>query len=188
MDIKIILTIFTSMIAMGLCPGLVNETFARVNVANTEKLVLPDKVGDQPVSELLTFELLPSQLAPDETTESLLSKVADNSLTLYWRKSPLRYSAAGQAVEKAEKKLNVEAVYQDSHQISHHFNFKVLAVQALAKFQYTGWVNAALNYDLKAARAAAEVSEPISEKNDLVLTHEVSNADQKSAVSLLWKW
>jgi hypothetical protein len=188
MVLKVILTVFTVFMTMGLCPGLANMACARVNVTKTKKLVLPDKVGDQPMSDLLTFEVLPQQIAADETSQSFFSKVADNSLNLYWRNSPLRHSAAGKAVEKAEKKLNVEAVYQDSHQISHRFNFKVLAVQALAKIQYTGWVNAALNYDLKDARAAAEVSEPLSDKNDLVLTHEVSNTEQKSAVSLQWKW
>lgn len=173
---------------MSLCANYDCSALARVNIDKTQKLELPPKTGDDSMTEMLTAEILPERIAADETSSSFLTKMADNSLALYWRNSPLRYSAAGKAVEKAEKKLNLETVYQDTHQVSHRFNFKVLAIQALAKIQYTGWVNAALNYDLKAARAAAEVTEALSDRNDLVLRHEVSNTEQKSAVSLQWKW
>lgn len=161
---------------------------AEVNIAKTKKLVLPEKAGAESMSDIFAGEILPERISADETSQSFLTKVADNSLSLYWKNSPLRHSAAGKAVEATEKKLNVEATYQDENKVNHRFNFKVLAIQALAKIQYTGWVNAALNYDLKAARAAAEVSEALSEKNDLVLSHEMSNSEQKSAVSLKWKW
>lgn len=188
MVIKGILTSFIMFLAMSFCSGWFCKASARVNVAKTKKLELPAKTGDDTMADLLSVEILPDKIADGETTNSFLTKMADNSLSLAWKNSPLRYSAAGKAVETAEKKLNVEAVYQDAHQVSHKFNFKVLAIQALAKIQYTGWVNAALNYDLKAARAAAEVSEALSERNDLVLRHEVSNTEQTSAVSLQWKW
>lgn len=184
MIIKAILTVFTVFLSLSL--GSLAQ--AKVNVAKTKKLELPAKAGAESMAYLFTVEILPDQVAPDETTKSMLTKMADNGLSLYWKNSPLRHSAAGKAVETAEKKLNVEAVYQDDNKVSHRFNFKVLAIQALAKFQYTGWVNAALNYDLKAARAEAEVTEALSDKNDLVLSHEMSNTEQKSAVSLKWKW
>lgn len=184
MVMKLVLTVLTVFATMSL--GSLAQ--AKVNLAKTKKLELPAKTGAESMTDIFTVEILPDKVVPGETTQSFLTKMADNSLALYWRNSPLRYSQAGKAVEAAEKKLNVEAVYQDDNQISHRFNFKVLAIQALAKIQYTGWVNAALNYDLKAARAAAEVTEQLSDKNDLVLSHEVSSTEQKSAVSLKWKW
>jgi hypothetical protein len=161
---------------------------AKVNVRKTKRLTLPEKTEAKSLTDLLTVDILPASLAENATSDSLLAKVADNSLALYWRNSPLRYSATGKAIETAEKKLNVQATYRDQNHVDHKFNFKVLALQALAKIQYTGWVNAALNYDLKAARAAAEVIEPLSDKKDLVLSHEVGSGEQKSAVSLKWKW
>lgn len=184
MVVRLILTVFTmfSVLSLGCLAS------AEVNIAKTKKLVLPDKAGAESLSDVLATEILPTKLAADETTQSFLTKMADNSLSLYWKHSPLRHSPAGKAVESAEKKLNVEASYQDENKVNHKFNFKVLAIQALAKIQYTGWVNAALNYDLKAARAAAEVTESLSDKNDLVLSHEMTDSEQKSAVSLKWKW
>ncbi len=184
MVVRFVLTLFTmfSVLSLG------SLASAKVNVANTKKLVLPAKAGAESLSDVFAGEILPERISADETSQSFLTKVADNSLSLYWKHSPLRHSTAGKAVESAEKKLNVEASFKDENQVDHRFNFKVLAIQALAKIQYTGWVNAALNYDLKAARAAAEVSEALSDKNDLVLSHEMSNHEQKSAVSLKWKW
>ena len=184
MVLRIILTALTILSVSGIG----SLASAKVNIEHTKRLVLPAKVGAESISDTFATEILPNKLAADETSESFLSKVADNSLTLYWKHSPLRHSPAGKAVETAEKKLNVEASYKDENNIDHKINFKVLAMQALAKIQYTGWVNAALNYDLKAARAAAEVSEALSEKSDIVLSHEVSKLDQKSGVSLKWKW
>lgn len=161
---------------------------AKVNVRKTKRLTLPEKTEAKSLSDMLTVDILPESISEGETSESFLTKVADNSLALYWKNSPIRYTPAGKAVETAEKKLNVQASYRDQNQVDHKFNFKVLALQALAKIQYTGWVNAALNYDLKAARAAAEVTEPLSGKKDLVLSHEVGVGESKSAVSLKWKW
>ncbi|AZZ37940.1 hypothetical protein CIK05_14390 [Bdellovibrio sp. qaytius] len=184
MVVRFILTVFTMLSILGLG----SLASAEVNIAETKRLELPAKVGAESLTETFGTEVLPNKLAADETSQTFLSKVADNSLNLYWKHSPLRYTTAGQAVETAEKKLNVEASYKDDSNIDHHFNFKVLAMQALAKIQYTGWVNAALNYDLKAARAAAEVTEALSDKSDIVLSHEVSKYDHKSGVSLKWKW
>lgn len=184
MLVKLILNVLTIFSVLGLG----SLASAKVNVQHTKRLVLPAKVGSDSLADVLTTDILPNKLAADETSSSFLTKVADNSISHYWKHSPLRHSPAGKAVESAEKKLNVEASYKDEDNIDHRFNFKVMAMQALAKIQYTGWVNAALNYDLKDARAAAEVSEALSDKNDLVLSHEISNAEQKSAVSLSWKW
>lgn len=188
MVFSMMLRVFLTLFMMFSIAGFGSVAFAKVNVKKTQRLVLPEKTGDQSIANILAVEILPTQVAADETSQSFLTKVADNSLSYYWKNSPLRHSAAGKAVETAEKKLNVEAVYQDENNINHRFNFKVLAIQALAKIQYTGWVNAALNYDLKSARAAAEVVEPLSDKKDLILSHEIAKGEQKSAVSLQWKW
>ena len=184
MVVRFVLTVFTMFSILGL--GL--NASAEVNIAETKRLELPDKVGAESLTEAFGTEVLPSSLASGETSQTFLTKVADNSINLYWKHSPLRYTTAGKAVETAEKKLNVEATYKDNNNVDHRINFKVLAMQALAKIQYTGWVNAALNYDLKAARAAAEVSEALSDKTSIVLSHEVSKIDHKSGLSLNWKW
>lgn len=168
--------------------GLGSLASAKVNVEQTKQLVLPDAVGDESLTETYAVKILPSRIASDETSGSFLTKMADNSISLYWKHSPLRHTSAGKAVETAEKKLNVEASYKDDNNVDHKFNFKVLAMQALAKIQYTGWVNAALNYDMKAASTAAEISEALSERSDLVISHEISKLDQKSGLSLQWNW
>lgn len=161
---------------------------AKINIKKTKRLVMPAKIQYQPLAEVLTPEIIPSDIKEGDSGEVVLTKMADKGLAMYWNNSPMRHSSAGRAVEAAEKKLNLQAEYRDENKVQHKINFKVMAVQALAKIQYTGWVNAALNYDLKAARAEAEVSEPLSDKKDLVLSHEVKSGEQKSAVSLKWKW
>ena len=61
-------------------------------------------------------------------------------------------------------------------------------MQALTKLEYKGWVNAAVNYDARAAKTEAEVSEKIFNKQDLVISHAISREENKSQVALRWNW
>lgn len=161
---------------------------AKVDIQKTKRLYMPDKKEDVLISEAFTLKVQPKQIAPDESSKKVLSKMVDNSLSYYWENSQLRYSPVGKTAEAVEKKVNLEANYKDENNIEHKVSFKVLAMQALAKIEYKGWVNAFLNYDMKSARAEAALVEALSSKNDLVLSHAVTHSEQKSELSLRWKW
>ncbi len=106
---------------------------------------------------------------------------------MWWDTSPIRTTAVGRAAEKVEKNMRTEVSYK-TNRVEHKISFKVLAVQALAKLEYKGWVNAAINYDARTAKTEAEVSEKISAKQDLVVSHAFMPTGNKSQVAWRWNW
>jgi hypothetical protein len=74
------------------------------------------------------------------------------------------------------------------HKTEHKITVKLLAMQALAKVEYKGWVRAGLNYDAKAAKTEAELLEALSENKDLVVSQSFTATENKSQVSLRWNW
>lgn len=164
------------------------STWAQVDHVYSKRLFLPEKNLGTSFGDYLTYSILPSKLESGENSAVLLSKIADNSLSLVWNNSPLRYSPVGKTAETVEKKVNVEAHFKDEEQVEHKFNLKLLAIQSLAKIEYKGWMSAALNYDIRQARSEAELIESLSNNKDLILSHSIKKDENKSAVSLRWKW
>ncbi|MNL73456.1 hypothetical protein D3C87_1989180 [compost metagenome] len=72
--------------------------------------------------------------------------------------------------------------------MKHKFSFRVEAFQALAKFEYTGWMKAAVNYDAKAAQTNIQFSEKVFANKDLTLTHKASSKEALSMVGLGWNF
>ena len=109
---------------------------------------------------------------------------------MWWEKSPVKNSGIGQAADKIDKSLKTELNLGLSadKKTEHKISVKLLAMQALAKIEYKGWVRAGLNYDARAAKTEAAVTETISENNDLIVSHTIQSGENNSQVSLLWNW
>ncbi len=164
------------------------NVMAKVDILNSKVLVMPEKIMDQVFTDYLTVEVLPNSITPGEKADVILSKVADNGLSLYWAKSPLRESKVGRAAASVEKKLNFDAQYEDQQKIKHKFNLKFLAIQSLAKLEYMGWVKATINYDVKAEQSEAEVVDQLSPYNEMIISHSINNLEQTSKISMRWQW
>lgn len=167
---------------------LSSHSWAEDYVRPVKKLEMPPKKESVFDVQHFSTKILPTALTPGETSDSFVTKVADNSLALYWEESPLRQTSVGRVAESAEKKMKLEVDIKDQENTDHKFSFKVLAIQTLAKFEYTGWVKAAFNYDFKAAKTEAEIIESISKNQDLVLSQSKTSDDTSSKVSLRWQW
>lgn len=165
-----------------------SHCWAQTYVRPTKKLVMPEKKESTFDVQYFSNKVLPPALASDETSDSLITKIADNSIALYWQESPLRNTSVGRAAETAEKKMKVEVDLKDQNNIDHKFSFKVLALQTLAKIEYSGWVKAAFNYDLRTAATEAEIIESLSGAKDLVLSQSTTNTESNSKISLRWNW
>ena len=166
------------------------KCYSKVNIKKTKRLVMPTDISTPLMTAETTQKIAPKVIAPNESGESVISKIADNSFGLWWETTPMRYTTVGQAANKVEKKMKAEVTFKDNsvQKTEHKITFKVLAMQALAKVEYKGWIKAALNYDAKSSKAEAEVSEKVFSKQDLVLSHAVTPGESKSQVSLRFDW
>ncbi len=163
--------------------------WCKINMKKTRRLVMPADITTPLMSAETSDKIQPKSLAPHDSAESIVSKIADNSLSLWWDTSPARNTQVGRAAEKVEKNLRTEVSFKDkASRTEHKISFKVLAMQAVAKLEYKGWVNAAINYDARADKTEAEVSEKMFTKQDLVLSHAITKAENKSQVAWRWNW
>ncbi len=169
------------MIASTFCWG-------RVDLKTTKVLSLPTEMSSSLITEEEKNKIIPSTISAYESAVDVLSKMADNTVSLWWSTTPLRNTSVGQVADKAEKKLNIQANFEDQNKVQHTFNFKVLAMQALARIEYKGWVHATLSYDARAAKTEAEITEKINAKQDLVISQSITMAESKSQVGYRWSW
>lgn len=159
-----------------------------VNVKKTHKLILPNDVHQESLMDIINNEILPDQITEGESEQQIFTKMADKSISYYWKVTPLRNTTVGRAAETVEKNMKVEAGFKDTQNVEHKFSFKILAVQALAKIEYKGWIKAAFNYDAKSEQTKAEIIESISNNNEIVISHAVQNSINQSELSMRWNW
>lgn len=165
------------------------QSFARVDYSKTQKMVLPERLETSDDSATVNA-ILPHSDLSGRSESHVAKQILDNSLRLIWRTSPLRFSSVGQVANKVEKSVQVEKVVQsvEDNQVQHKFSFDVQGIQVLAQLKYTGWVKAAVKYNVRDASASAEVSEKIFDDKDLTFSQTVSSYDATSQVSLSWGW
>ena len=163
--------------------------FARtVDIKKTRILSLPQTPNYTFLSKEDQMRIAPKNISENESADSVLARMADSSVSLWWDTTPLRQSAIGKAADTVEKKMNVKVEIEDKNKIKHTMNLKILAMQALARLEYRGWVRAAISYDARAAKTEAEVSEDIGETQNIVITHTITSNENKSQLGWRWSW
>lgn len=162
--------------------------WARVDLSKTRRLNLPEMQDAEIVSKAFTDRVVPKDVQEGESGSSVLSKMADNTVAYWWDTTPLRQSALGRAAESVEKKARFQGEIKGSNQVTHFFDLKVLVMQALAKFEYKGWFRAGINYDARKAASTAEITQPLAQDKDLVVSQEFTNVESTSRLSLKFNW
>lgn len=153
-------------------------------------LILPTVQSENETN--ISEKILPKSIAADESSESFVAKVVDNSLDYVWNASGIKNTSVGRVAHNLDKNLKAEMSLggspTDKSVIGHKFSLKLLASQALAKLEYKGWVKAVINYDAKSAKTEAEILENLSNNKDLIISHSATSSENKSQLSLRWNW
>ena len=161
--------------------------WSRDSIKKTQNLIMPTDVSNPVMSAETSLKIQPRSVSNGASATAIASQIADNSFSLWWDTSPIRNTQVGRAAEKVEKSMKTEVSYK-TNRVEHKISFKVLAMQALAKLEYNGWVNAAINYDARADKTEAEISEKISAEQDVIISHAFTPGGNKSQVAWRWNW
>ncbi len=161
--------------------------WAKVDLQKTKVLVLPSDMSGSLGPNILN-KVIPSKIESNESANHFLSKMADNSVSLIWNTSDLKKTSLGRVADNAEKKLNMQTTVEGKNNVNHSFSFKVLALQTLARLEYSGWFKGALSYEAHEAKTEAEFSEKINKNQDFVISQSLTSAESKSRVGLRWDW
>lgn len=168
---------------------LSQTAFAKLTVSNTEPLSVPMAQNEDKITEKDVEKIIPTDLHETSDLNYVASKIADRSIQAWFNSAHVQASTLGKTATTVQKKMSADiTVKSDEPQaVEHKFSMQLLALQAIAKIQYTGWLNAVFNYDAKAAATMVEFSERIFNK-DLFVNHTTSSKGDVSSVGIKWGW
>ncbi len=179
---------FITLLIIVLCTLGSSLSWARVNVAQTKRLHMPEVADAEVLSKEFMDRVLPKTIHAEEDGNRVLSRMADSTVSYWWDTSPLRKTRLGQTADAIEQKARLQGEVQGDNDVTHKFDLKVLLAQALARFEYKGWINAGINYDARAAETEAEIIQPLSDDKDLVVSQTVNSFETTSRVSFQFDW
>jgi len=134
-------------------------------------------------------KVLPTDMAPTDNQSLVFSKVADRGLNEWLKSDGMKNSPLVQTVDDTQKKLKTDVTVNQSSDpdvVQHKFSFRVEALQALAKMEYTGWTRATVAYDAKASETNFEIHKQLFDNKDLILGHKAREGT--SSLGVGWKW
>ncbi|UYL10203.1 hypothetical protein B9G69_006375 [Bdellovibrio sp. SKB1291214] len=178
-----VLLLLSSMLCAGKC-------MAGVELSTTKKLVIPVDNVTPRITTTDVNRVIPTDNLGAETTSSMMGRIADRSFNLWFNSDVVQESLLGRVVQETQETLKTDVVVPAATQqgISHKFSFRVEAFQALAKMEYKGWLNAAINYNARASETDVEVKEKVFDNKDLIVSHKGTSRDSLAMIGLAWQW
>ncbi|MFM6928044.1 MAG: hypothetical protein ACKOX6_06235 [Bdellovibrio sp.] len=169
--------------------GFANTCLAKVDIASTKPMVIPVDNVTPKLTSADVAKVIPLDRGIRDTG-TMMSRIADRSFNLWFSSETVQESLLGRVVQETQEtlKTDVEVPASDKHGISHKFSFRVECFQALAKLEYKGWLNAAINYNARDAQTDIEVKEKVFVNKDLIFSHKGSSKEGLSMVGLAWQW
>lgn len=153
-------------------------------------LIIPEDTVTPKITSEDVAKVVPLDIKKEDSTSSVLSRIADRGFNLWFNSAFIKNSALGRVVQETQEKLKTDVVVpaSNSEGVSHKFSFRIEAFQALAKMEYSGWLNAAINYDAKDAETDIQLKEKVLDNKDLIVSHKANKEQGLSMIGLAWSW
>ncbi len=182
----------TAIVTLTILAASSQVALAKLTVANTQPLAVPmeNEQGDDSITQKDVQRVIPMDMAQTSDLNAVAAKIADRSVQTWFNSAQVKDSVLGQTATTVQKKMSADiTVASDEPKgVEHKFSMQILALQAMAKLQYTGWLNAVFNYDAKAAETVVEFSDKVFNR-DLFVNHTSSSAKGDiSTVGIKWGW
>lgn len=133
---------------------------------------------------------IPPNLKPTANAGEVAVKFGDQVLQNWLKSDAVKLSPLGSRATQVENALRTEVVVEkgSTGSTDHHFSLQFLALQALTKLEYKGWLNATVNYDANAAETDLELKERIWNKKEFFLNHKKTPIEGLSSMGVRWDW
>lgn len=168
-----------------------SKCYAKVDITTTKPLLIPvDNVTPRWTYDDVSRLIPTDPTVSKSSTSTMMTRIADRTFN-YWFNTPaVQESMMGRVAKETQQKLKTDVVLpaHKNSEVSHKFSFKVEAFQALAKMEYTGWLDAAVNYDAKSSCTDIFMKEKIFSNKELVVSHQVKKDQDLSMIGLAWQW
>ncbi len=114
---------------------------ARATVQNTKRLYMPQLTAEESVVANVSNKITNSLTAAD-SSQSVVSKVIDSSLSYWWENSGIKNTSVGKAADNVEKKMQAEVnlgatgAEKTEHKFCQQGREQVAAVTSLELVKY----------------------------------------------------
>jgi len=163
---------------------------AKLDLSSTKPLDIPTmQTSEEGITSRDVEKIIPTDLQATDDMNKVAVRIADRGLQTWFNSPAVQNSALGHTANSVQGKLSTDITVKSSEPqaVEHKFTMQFLALQAMAKVQYTGWLHAVFNYDAKAAESMVELSDKIFNK-DLFVNHTSSSRETLSTVGVKWGW
>lgn len=163
---------------------------AALDRETTQPLAIPVTMAPDQITSKDVEQIISTDMKPTNNANAVASRLADRGLQAWLNSPNVKESALGQTTDNLQHKMSADLVLQsdEPEAVSHKFSMQVLALQAMARVQYSGWVNAVFNYDARAAQSMIEFSEKVFNDKNLFLNHTPNSKEDVSSVGIKWGW
>lgn len=133
---------------------------------------------------------IPTNLAPGQSANEVIVRIGDRVLQNWLSSDAVRTSALGRSKASVEEAMKTEVHLKksDLKGMDHRFSLQLLALQALTKLEYKGWLNASLSFNARASETLVEFRDKIWANKDLFVNHKVSPNNDLSSLGVRWDW
>ncbi len=154
-------------------------------------LKLTDSMQNQQVSTRDVQKYVPTSFQSGTSDVQVARGIMDQSLQTWFNSNSVKNSSLGRAATQVQNNMSLDTSAKTGTglaQIEHKFSMQLLAFQASAKFEYTGYVTAKVNHSMTAQQTDVELSEKILSNKSLFLNHSIKSYDRLSTLGLKWNF
>lgn len=168
--------------------------FAKVKLSNTSPVQIPINEYEQKITSGDVQKIIPLDLRPSKDVEYVAGKVGDRAFQTFMKTPAMQDSSVGRTAQKVESSMKAEMNLPGTggddgeKSVDHKIGFSILALQAIARMTYTGWVNAELNLDARENATIFQISEKVWNNKQMTLSHTSTSYQGLSALGLRWSF
>jgi hypothetical protein len=180
--------VMRSVLALFILLIFTGEAMARARLSRTVPIAIPKNELAASFTSKDIEKIIPLDMHATDNADHVAQRIGDRALQMWFDRPEVRNSAMGRAATTVEEATKVQAEFggDEPEDVHHRFSFQVMALQAVTRLQYSGWLNAAMNYDARVGATIVEVTEKIWTNKDFVLSHKAASGEDFSSVGVRW--
>jgi prophage DNA circulation protein len=178
MKLLILLTLLTSQAAL-----------ARVDVKETTRVEIPTAPSTAWTADDVS-KVIPTDMKSSSDAGFIATKIGDRAAQAWLSSASAKDSSLVRTANKVQNSMKSEISVkgQQTNSVEHKFTFQFLAFQAVTQLRYTGWLNAAIDFNARANETKFEITQKMFTNKDFVVSHIANSEQGLSSIGLRWNW
>lgn len=132
-------------------------------------------------------KFVPTDMEAGTSDSQIMAKMADKGIQTWFNSESVQNSVVGQTATAVQKNMSLDAQVK-TKEVEHKFTMNFLAIQASAKFEYTGYLNATVFHSAGAQQTDVQLSEKVFSNKKLYVNHSMKPTANLSTLGVSWNF